>query len=85
MRTIRKIFVSLLCMAIIATSQIALACEHCQVDESSTITMDSEEFGVVPYAEETTWYFRIYNGQLQQRLWSNTRGIWLTEWTNCND
>ena len=31
-------------------------------------------------AEETMWYFRVYNGRNQKRLWSITRGIWLTEW-----
>lgn len=35
---------------------------------------------VVPYAEQTTWYFRIVDGRLQKRLWSNTYGKWLTEW-----
>ncbi|MCI9317734.1 MAG: hypothetical protein HFF67_06815 [Oscillospiraceae bacterium] len=42
--------------------------------------MTLNEGGIVPYAEETTWYVRIYNGQPQKRLWSNTRGIWLTDW-----
>ena len=36
-----------------------------------------------PYAEETTWYLRKYNGHLQKRLWSNTRCIWLTDWIDC--
>lgn len=31
-------------------------------------------------AEETVWYFRILNGVTEKRLWSITRGIWLTEW-----
>lgn len=38
---------------------------------------------VSPKAEETMWYYRIYNGHLQKRLWSLTRGIWLTEWEDC--
>lgn len=37
----------------------------------------------VPCAEETTWCFRVINGQPQKRLWSNTRGIWLTDWIDC--
>lgn len=85
MRTIRKIFAGFLCMTIIATSQVALAHNLSRPDEPPLTTVNFRECGVVPYAEETTWYFRIYNGQLQQRLWSNTRGIWLTEWTNRND
>lgn len=38
---------------------------------------------VAPKAEETEWYYRVYNGHLQRRLWSYTRGIWLTEWEDC--
>lgn len=35
-------------------------------------------------AEETEWVYRtLANGTWQRRLWSNTRGIWLTEWQNC--
>ena len=31
-------------------------------------------------AVETEWYYRIYNGRLQQRLWSITDQKWLTDW-----
>lgn len=31
-------------------------------------------------AEETAWYYRIYNDLLQKRLWSLTYGYWLTDW-----
>ena len=31
-------------------------------------------------AEETEWRYRVYNGQLQKRLWSKTSGRWLTDW-----
>jgi hypothetical protein len=30
--------------------------------------------------EETVWYFRIYMGRHQMRLWSLTYERWLTEW-----
>ena len=30
--------------------------------------------------EETVWYFRVYNGVWQTRLWSNTYSKWLTDW-----
>lgn len=38
---------------------------------------------VSPQAEETEWYYRIYDGKVQKRLWSLTRGIWLTDWIDC--
>lgn len=31
-------------------------------------------------AEETMWYFRVYNGVRQRRLWSITYGYWKTAW-----
>ena len=30
--------------------------------------------------EETIWYFRVWNGVNQMRLWSLTYGVWLTDW-----
>lgn len=36
-----------------------------------------------PRAEETIWYTRTYNGKAQKRLWSVTRGVWLTDWIDC--
>lgn len=41
-----------------------------------------QEEGIMPLAEQTQWYYRTYNGQRQKRLWSLTRGIWLTDWMN---
>ena len=40
----------------------------------------SIEDPVVPAAEQTVWYTRVYNGKLQKRLWSITWGEWLTDW-----
>lgn len=31
-------------------------------------------------AEQTKWYYRVYNGKLQKRLWSITEEKWLTDW-----
>lgn len=33
--------------------------------------------------EEIKYYYRVYNGHLQYRIWSITYGRWITEWTNC--
>lgn len=35
---------------------------------------------VDPRTNEVVWYTRTYNGKLQKRLWSNTYGVWLTDW-----
>lgn len=44
-----------------------------------TIPNQSSE-SIVPYAEETKWYYRYVNGKTQKRLWSYTYGKWLTDW-----
>lgn len=33
-----------------------------------------------PLAEQTKWYTRIHNGNLEMRLWSITYNKWLTDW-----
>lgn len=33
-----------------------------------------------PLTEQTEWYYRIYNGNIEKRLWSITYGKWLTDW-----
>lgn len=38
---------------------------------------------IVPYAEQFITYFRTYNGVKQYRIWNITKGIWVTDWTNC--
>lgn len=33
-----------------------------------------------PYKDEVEWVVRYLDGKYQMRLFSHTRGIWLTEW-----
>ena len=40
--------------------------------------------GIAPFTDVTRIYFRIHNGRLQARVWSITRGIWLTGWEYVN-
>ncbi len=41
----------------------------------------SESDSVVePRAEELEWVYRVYNGNIEKRLWSYTYGVWRTEW-----
>lgn len=35
---------------------------------------------VSPLADETVWKYRMNNGVLEKRLWSNTYNKWLTDW-----
>ncbi len=49
-------------------------------DGNPTLPSDETESVVEPRAEEVEWAFRIHNGNLEKRLWSNTYGKWLTDW-----
>lgn len=43
-------------------------------------SIDEAQSTIDPRVDTTTWYTRVYNGKLQKRLWSNTYGVWLTDW-----
>ncbi|HZK85661.1 MAG TPA: hypothetical protein VFC58_13560 [Desulfosporosinus sp.] len=47
---------------------------------SNTISVCEDASIMSIEAEETAWYFRVLDGVTEKRLWSITRGIWLTEW-----
>ena len=36
-----------------------------------------------PKVVQTVWYYRIYEGKQQKRLWYITDQKWLTEWMDC--
>lgn len=38
---------------------------------------------IMPLIDETVWVTRNHNGRAQRRLWSITRGCWLTDWIDC--
>lgn len=49
------------------------------VEPASESILEQE---IAPFNEEVQIAFRTYHGVLQWRLWSVTRGRWITEWTN---
>ena len=67
--------VLVMCVSLIGT--VASAAEYTPAPQDT-----SSDGEITPMAEETMWYFRNYNGQLQKRLWSITEGKWLTDWIN---
>lgn len=52
-------------------------------DEEVILTEAFEEDGEPTRTEEFEWYYRMYNGVQQKRLWSVTYGRWVTDWINC--
>ena len=43
----------------------------------------SDEGGISAQAEEFCWYFRMNHGVKEMRLWSITKGQWVTDWVPC--
>ena len=68
--------VALLCALTLVSAGIAPA--HAYVPSSG-------EDEAIVYAERVRWYYRTNHGVEEMRLWSVTRGIWLTDWFPCPD
>lgn len=68
---IRFFSISILMMSLLSAGHIAHAQE---------VNINSPNEDIVVFAEQTEWYYRVVDGQLQRRLWSITWGKWLTEW-----
>lgn len=55
----------------------------------TTVYEGQENVEIYAVSEEPTrqeqfeWYYRIYNGHQQKRLWSLTYGYWVTDWIDC--
>ena len=63
----------------LSVSSFALA-ECIEAPDGSDVEIIAVEQGESTRAEETIWYFRVFNGMVQKRLWSITYGRWLTDW-----
>lgn len=76
----KRFFCFLLALTILLSlSSVALA-ECPEAPDGSDIEIILVEPGEQMRAEETAWYYRVFNGIVQKRLWSITYGRWLTEW-----
>ena len=64
---------------ILSASNLALA-EGLNAPDGSDVEIIAVESGESVRAEETTWYYRVYFGMVQKRLWSLTYRKWLTDW-----
>lgn len=50
---------------------------------AAEMPVQSDKQIITPQVEETEWVYRVHDGVLQKRLWSDTYGVWLTDWINC--
>ncbi len=69
----------------IVTAFLALMCFFTLlVAPAQAYTPPSDDSGISTYAEVVRWYYRMNNGVEEMRLWSVTRGIWITDWVPVN-
>lgn len=73
---VRKTLASTMLFCCLTTGVVGYACA---VDAP----VPADENGAVARVEQTEWRYRSYQGRCQKRLWSITRGIWLTDWEDC--
>jgi len=53
--------------------------------ESQVQTIQNDDIGIAPCADEIVTKFRAYNGKVQYRRWNQTRGYWVDKhWINLN-
>lgn len=71
-RLVSTLLALMLCFGLSATAFADNSAQHISAKRAFSI--------VSPLAEETEWKYRINNGNLEKRLWSNTYNKWLTDW-----
>ena len=73
----KKIISTLLILALCVSFPVSAYAETIPPESTSLSSVGST---IQPRSEDTTWYWRNNNGNLEKRLWSNTYGKWLTDW-----
>jgi len=75
----KKLIVCLIVSVIALLSAFPVMAADVTVSEPVNIVVEYAE--ITPFNDLTRIYFRTYGGELQFRVWSITRGRWITEWT----
>lgn len=75
-----KRFVSIVLTLILCLSFAAPAFAETGNTTSREFVASAEKPDGPNRAEETEWVIRWADGLIQQRLWSITYGVWLTDW-----
>lgn len=78
MKTIRKIVLYIVICLTLTTSAFAVNSDCVSISAKAPIHSDE------PMAEEVVWVYAPIDGVRHKRLWSLTRGKWLTDWIPCN-
>lgn len=78
MKIIKKTILYIVICLTLATSAFAIN------DNSTNIVNTASEYDNVARTEEVVWVYMPIDGVRHMRLWSRTRGIWLTDWIPCD-
>lgn len=76
----KRILSLLLALTVLLSVSIPALADWIPAPDGSEDEIVAVEPGDSTRHEETTWYFRVYDGMLQKRLWSLTYRKWLTDW-----
>ena len=76
----KRLFSMLLALIMVLSISSAAFAAGLEAPDGSDVEIIAVEPGESTRAEETEWYYRVYDGMLQARLWSLTYGYWKTDW-----
>lgn len=77
MKKIRSLVLYIVICLTLTTSAFAVNSDHVSVSVPSSVYSDYER------SDRVEWVYMPINGVKHKRLWSLTRGIWLTDWIPC--
>lgn len=72
-----------ICTALVAATLLCTSAQAAPVINPSELGELPPTGTIEPKGEEFIYYYRIYNGVKQYRIWSATYSRWVTDWTNC--
>jgi len=75
--SLKKKIVVCFALFLMAFSFMVLAMAEAPATEPMNIDAEHE---IVPFSEMTRIYWRVYQGNVQMRVWGMTSGRWLTDW-----
>lgn len=78
MKTIRKIVLYIVICLTLTTGAFAVD------SDCVSISAQAPAYSDEPMAEQVVWVYKTVDGVEYMRLWSRTRGKWLTDWIRCD-
>ena len=80
MKIIRKIVLCMVICLTLTTSAFAVNSDCVNISVPTAAYKDADDVN----AEKVEWIYKTEDGIRYKRLWSLTRGKWLTDWIQCS-